>query len=150
MVEASRAAWRGSESPDDGEAQDGVIWEDARDCSSPECRGCSWRDRYLALRGEVDKWKAELSSCDAHEDAPGHGQPSQSDKGVGDGVAQQATPDDVGIEGLTVVVHMRYKDDLVVKTDLSSRDTRSKTETPPLGGSVGEGRGWADGTRYAA
>lgn len=150
VVEASRAAWRGSESPDDGEAQDGVIWEDARDCSSPECRGCSWRDRYLALRGEVDKWKAELSSCDAHEDAPGHGQPSQSDKGVGDGVAQQATPDDVGIEGLTVVVHMRYKDDLVVKTDLSSRDTRSKTETPPLGGSVGEGRGWADGTRYAA
>ncbi|KAF4511451.1 hypothetical protein G6O67_003249 [Ophiocordyceps sinensis] len=113
--EASQTPWGGPASPEDGEAQ--VGWENARDCSSPECRGCLWRDRYMDLRGEMEKWKTELNSCDADE-ALGGGRPSQRDKGVEDGVAQQGTPDDVDMEGLTIVVHMRHRDDLVITTDL--------------------------------
>ncbi|KAM4057124.1 hypothetical protein HRG_003971 [Hirsutella rhossiliensis] len=132
--EALHGPSRNSGSPGDGETHDGAVWEDARDCSSPECRGCSWRDRYMDLRGEVEKWKTELNSCDADEDALGHGQPSRMDKGVGDGVALQATPDDVGIEGLTIVVHMRYKDDLGRVSEIEAPSDGWRNDMAALGG----------------
>lgn len=34
--------------------------------------------------------------------------------------------DELGIEGLTIVVHMRHRDDLVVSTDLHGREYKGK------------------------
>lgn len=119
-IESSKKADVGSCAPSvgngsagDGEARRGTVWEDAQGCPSAECHGWSWRDRYMDLRGQVEKWKTELS---ADEEALVKVQASRRDKGVGEGVAQQGAPDDMGIEGLTIVVHMRHRDDLVINT----------------------------------
>ncbi|PNY23256.1 Uncharacterized protein TCAP_06796 [Tolypocladium capitatum] len=101
--------------PGKGNVPDGVL---------PDEHYCAWRDRYLDLSAEVEKWKSELSSCDGSDEALGE-QPRRRDKGVGADLGQCGTADNVGIEGLTIVVHMRYKDDLVINTDLKGEGPTS-------------------------
>ncbi|PHH60693.1 hypothetical protein CDD81_1345 [Ophiocordyceps australis] len=101
------------------------MWNASRDSEvgeEEESHSCSWRERYMKLSAEVDKWKSELKSCDPGEEVMA----SRRDIGVGGGIAQQAASDDLGIEGLTIVVHMRHRDDLVINTDLRGNQARSR------------------------
>ncbi|PHH72487.1 hypothetical protein CDD82_5961 [Ophiocordyceps australis] len=100
-------------------------WNVGRDSEArdeEEAHSCSWRERYMKLSAEVDKWKSELKSCDPGEEVMA----SRRDIGVGEAIAQQAASDDLGIEGLTIVVHMRHRDDLVINTDLRGNQARSR------------------------
>ncbi|KAM0275115.1 hypothetical protein ACHAQH_007556 [Verticillium albo-atrum] len=83
----------------------------------PPNHSCSWRERYLALTAEVRHLKAEASSREAAVDRVVGEDTTQ----VGDveaGVDQQRDDAGMGVEGLTIVVHMTGKDDLVINTDL--------------------------------
>lgn len=84
---------------------------------SPTRHSCGWKDRFMDLSAEVDHLKAELAS---HAGAS-----SDTDTDTARGVATQTTPrqskqndSDTGIEGITIVIHLRGKDDLVINTDL--------------------------------
>ncbi|KAF4992951.1 hypothetical protein FGRMN_6819 [Fusarium graminum] len=67
---------------------------------------CVWRAYYTDLKSQINQLELE-SSClpggkSAESVGPSHSQPH----------------DDIGIEGLTIVMHFRGKDDLVINTDL--------------------------------
>ncbi|EJT74320.1 hypothetical protein GGTG_08161 [Gaeumannomyces tritici R3-111a-1] len=70
---------------------------------------CVWKERYLVLASEVHELRvamsdlraSELAWHEAHDVALGRGD-----------------EDELGLEGLTIVVHMKGKDDLVINTDL--------------------------------
>ncbi|KAL8400321.1 hypothetical protein RB594_000631 [Gaeumannomyces avenae] len=70
---------------------------------------CVWKERYLVLASEVHELRvamsdlraSELAWHEAHDAALGRGD-----------------EDELGLEGLTIVVHMKGKDDLVINTDL--------------------------------
>ncbi|KJZ72958.1 hypothetical protein HIM_07721 [Hirsutella minnesotensis 3608] len=115
---AAPATPEGSKSSDGGSAQHQIVWHDAGGVALPDNHACRWRDLYMNLTGEVEKWKAELDTCDLVEGEQRARPPSRRDIGVGNGASHEETPDDVGIEGLTIVVHMAYRDDLVIHTDL--------------------------------
>lgn len=68
---------------------------------------CSWRNSFLNLRAEFDQLQSELASCD--EDKGKDGAPSM--RSVHD-------CDETGIEGLTIIIHLKGKDDLVINTSL--------------------------------
>ncbi|KND87929.1 hypothetical protein TOPH_07415 [Tolypocladium ophioglossoides CBS 100239] len=104
--------------PSDGTRRGPTGKDNLADGVLPDEHSCVWRDRYLDLSVEVEKWKSELNSCDRSDEALADELPTRRDKGVGVDLRQGGTADDVGIEGLTIVVHMRYKDDLVINTDL--------------------------------
>ncbi|KAH8176322.1 hypothetical protein LIA77_04740 [Sarocladium implicatum] len=64
---------------------------------------CSWRTRYIDLssemalmRAELRPWRSEASGAQETHNCP-----------------------EAGIEGLTIVMHMKGKDDLVINTDLT-------------------------------
>ncbi|PQK12306.1 hypothetical protein BB8028_0003g09230 [Beauveria bassiana] len=63
---------------------------------------CHWRDRFMDLSAEVDQLRSELDTCD----------PSETD------MEREHECEDAGIDGLTVVVHLKGRDDLVINTDL--------------------------------
>ncbi|KAJ6789891.1 hypothetical protein PWT90_06337 [Aphanocladium album] len=63
---------------------------------------CHWRDRFMDLSAEVDQLRDELDSCE-----PDVAYPEREDE-----------CDDAGIDGLTVVIHLKGRDDLVINTDL--------------------------------
>lgn len=92
---------------------------------APDQHSCAWRDLYMDLSLEVEKWKSELNSCGRSDVTLGDEQPARRDKGVGADLGRCGAADDVGIEGLTIVVHMRYKDDLVINTDLKGEGSTS-------------------------
>ncbi|KAK1579440.1 uncharacterized protein LY79DRAFT_672476 [Colletotrichum navitas] len=75
----------------------------------PPNHTCSWKERYLNLTAEVRQLKAEIVSQEQHK-SPGRvdveTNASQSDN-------------DLGVEGLTIVMHLKGKDDLIIKTDLT-------------------------------
>lgn len=63
---------------------------------------CHWRDRFMDLSAEVDQLRSELDTCE----------PSDTD------IEREHECEDAGIDGLTVVVHLKGRDDLVINTDL--------------------------------
>ncbi|KAF5026281.1 hypothetical protein F66182_1631 [Fusarium sp. NRRL 66182] len=68
---------------------------------------CAWRARYMDLKADVDQLGAES----VHQ-SPG----KQAEGGIG---ASCSLPHgDIDIEGLTVVMHLRGREDLVINTDL--------------------------------
>ncbi|KAM0346528.1 hypothetical protein ACHAPU_005593 [Fusarium lateritium] len=67
---------------------------------------CAWRARYMDLKSQINQLELESSY------QPG----GKSVEGAGPSYSQPH--DDIGIEGLTIVVRLRGKDDLVIKTDL--------------------------------
>ncbi|KAK9779192.1 putative Cep57 centrosome microtubule-binding domain-containing protein [Seiridium cardinale] len=69
---------------------------------APPNHECSWKDRYVALTSEIRQLKAEMSSVN-------HTETLQHEFEHGD---------TLGIEGLTIVMHLKDKDDLVINTDL--------------------------------
>ncbi|EFQ27016.1 hypothetical protein CGRA01v4_08027 [Colletotrichum graminicola] len=75
----------------------------------PPNHTCSWKERYLNLTAEVRQLKAEIVSQEQHN-SPGRvdieTNASQSDN-------------DLGVEGLTIVMHLKGKDDLIINTDLT-------------------------------
>lgn len=84
---------------------------------------CSWRDRYLALAGETRSLKAEISARAAlmGEEVPQFARREATDASAA-GVENQGQTDDgddLGLEGITIVLHMRDRDDLVIETDLT-------------------------------
>ncbi|KAH7188315.1 uncharacterized protein B0J16DRAFT_317985 [Fusarium flagelliforme] len=68
---------------------------------------CAWRARYMDLKSQVDQLGDESS----------HTLPKKRAEGVGTLYTHNHT--DVDIEGLTVVMHFKGQDDLVINTDLS-------------------------------
>ena len=77
---------------------------------------CPWRDRFMDLSAEVDQLRCELDSCE-EASHPDPNEQKSRDRGRKDKHPTHEC-DDVGIEGLTVVVHLKGKDDLVINTDL--------------------------------
>lgn len=67
---------------------------------------CTWRDRFMDLSAEVDQLRNELESC----------QPSGANSPYT--VPNERECGDAGIDGLTVVIHLKGRDDLVINTDL--------------------------------
>ena len=92
---------------------------------SPDEHSCVWRDLYTDLSLQIQKRESELRSCDGSDEALRDEQPTRRDKGVGANLSQCSAAGDVGIEGLTIVVHMRYKDDLVISTKLEGEGPTS-------------------------
>ncbi|KAH6897176.1 hypothetical protein B0T10DRAFT_557012 [Thelonectria olida] len=78
---------------------------------------CSWRTRYMDLSTEVDQLKSEASSRKQQEQTVERPIVGRSDVGVGTDLDQHQCPE-IRIEGLTIVMHMRGKDDLVINTNL--------------------------------
>lgn len=71
---------------------------------APPNHECGWKERYMALTSEIRQLKAEIASTT-------HGQT----------IEHKITNEDMtlGIEGLTIVMHLKDKDDLVINTDLT-------------------------------
>ncbi|KAH0443508.1 hypothetical protein CcaCcLH18_00821 [Colletotrichum camelliae] len=74
---------------------------------------CSWKEHYLRLTSEVRQLKAEIMSREKLRSS-----------GVDVGVNVGRGDDELGVEGLTIVMHLKGKDDLVINTDL----TRASSE----------------------
>ncbi|KAI1333701.1 hypothetical protein F5Y15DRAFT_337829 [Xylariaceae sp. FL0016] len=79
----------------------------------PPNHTCSWRDRYIALTSEIRLLKAEMSSQSVQnsEIRTNTGQEHH------DTMADQE--DDLGIQGVTIIMHLQGKDDIVINTDLT-------------------------------
>lgn len=77
---------------------------------------CEWRSRYLGLSDAFDKLKIELDIALEHQASQGIA------GGELGGASHQYQYDDYGIEGLTIIVHRRSKEDLVLNTDLREEE----------------------------
>ncbi|KAK8056571.1 hypothetical protein PG993_001798 [Apiospora rasikravindrae] len=77
---------------------------------APPNHDCRWKDRYMALTSEIRQLKAEMSTRESFHVA-------DADSARGQGSQQQ--DEDLGIQGLTIVMHLKGKDDLVINTDLT-------------------------------
>ncbi|KAH8894843.1 hypothetical protein GQ53DRAFT_744258 [Thozetella sp. PMI_491] len=71
---------------------------------------CSWKAQYTSLAAQVRQMKAERWSSEQ--------QPPQ-ERADALHAAVQVENDEVDIQGLTIVLHLRGKDDLVINTDLT-------------------------------
>lgn len=95
--------------------------------SLPPDHACEWRARCMDLSSEVDALRSEMEGSQdsvgvrRNESAARQGA-AQIDAGVGGDLVC----DDFGIEGLTIVMHLRGKDDLVINTDLKTEETPSE------------------------
>ncbi|KAL6866916.1 hypothetical protein J3F83DRAFT_761442 [Trichoderma novae-zelandiae] len=69
---------------------------------------CEWRTRYLGLSCAFDKLKIELDGA----------LEQQESQRLADEESQRHMPSDDGIEGLTIIVHRRFREDLILNTDL--------------------------------
>ncbi|KAI1808523.1 hypothetical protein F4811DRAFT_570469 [Daldinia bambusicola] len=85
---------------------------------APPNHECSWKDRYLALTAEIRLLKAELSTR-ASLRGPDVGYMGHVGDGGVRGETEDGDDDDLGIEGVTIVVHLKGRDDLVINTDLT-------------------------------
>ncbi|KAI2626506.1 hypothetical protein GGR54DRAFT_637077 [Hypoxylon sp. NC1633] len=79
---------------------------------APPNHDCSWKSRYLALAAEIRLLKAELSTR-----ASLRGTDLGDARQGGEDVANE--DDDLGIEGVTIIMHLRGRDDMVINTDLT-------------------------------
>lgn len=72
---------------------------------APPTHECSWRDRYMALTAEIRQLKAEMSSVTR----------------VLETTEREVMHEDcmLGIESVTIVMHLKDKDNLVINTDLT-------------------------------
>lgn len=77
---------------------------------------CEWRSRYLGLSTAFDKLKSELDIALQHQSNP-----DNVEQGLGT-ASRHDQYNDYGIEGLTIIVHRRYKEDLVLNTDLREEE----------------------------
>ncbi|KAF5521211.1 hypothetical protein CGCA056_v007080 [Colletotrichum aenigma] len=94
-----------------GQSQEIEVFSPAPVISSEHT--CTWKEHYLRLTSEVRQLKAEIMS---RERLGSSGVDVDVNVGQGD--------DELGVEGLTIVMHLKGKDDLVINTDL----TRASSE----------------------
>ncbi|KAK7428636.1 hypothetical protein QQZ08_004901 [Neonectria magnoliae] len=80
---------------------------------------CAWRTRCMDLSTEADQLKSEAGSGPLVDSKAGGRDGGQSDVRVGTDLDQHQCPE-IRIEGLTIVMHMRGKDDLVINTNLKN------------------------------
>ncbi|KAK6194268.1 SNF1-interacting protein [Pestalotiopsis sp. IQ-011] len=75
---------------------------------APPTHECSWRDRYMALTKEIRQLKAEMSSVSR----------------VLETTEREVIHEDrmLGIESVTIVMHLKDKDDLVINTELTQEE----------------------------
>ena len=86
---------------------------------------CAWREGYDNLRNEIENCEAMLNSLETPPEA------ETLDSGRTVGTAAGSEPqDDPGIEGITVVVHMKDRDDVVISTDVTGKKSKSEEESP--------------------
>ena len=94
-------------------------------CLPPD-HACEWRARCMDLSSEVDALRSEVedsqSSASVHRNDSVVRSAAQIDVGVGGDLVCE----DFGIEGLTIVMHLRGKDDLVINTDLMIKGSPSE------------------------
>ena len=84
---------------------------------------CGWKNKYDALKAEVDNSRQGQGSG-VVETGSDH-QCDWKEKYLAlkpDVEGGQGQQDDIGLEGLTIVLHLRGKDDLVINTDLRELD----------------------------
>ncbi|KAI0013660.1 hypothetical protein F4779DRAFT_346938 [Xylariaceae sp. FL0662B] len=84
---------------------------------APPNHQCSWKDRYLALTAEIRQLKAEMST-----------RASLRGVDIGDTGNQD---ENLGLLGVTIVMHLKDRDDLVINTDLTQD---FEDNTPELAG----------------
>lgn len=73
---------------------------------------CEWRSRYLGLSAAFDKLQSELDiALQQQVNADTVGQESEM-------ASHHNRYNDYGIEGLTIIVHRRSREDLILNTDL--------------------------------
>ncbi|KAI1448422.1 hypothetical protein F5Y02DRAFT_431256 [Annulohypoxylon stygium] len=79
---------------------------------APPNHECNWKERYFALAAEIRLLKAELSTRPSLRgtdiDYTGLGEERVTNE-----------DEDLGIEGVTIIMHLRGREDLVIKTDLT-------------------------------
>ncbi|KPM42596.1 hypothetical protein AK830_g3951 [Neonectria ditissima] len=80
---------------------------------------CAWRTRCMDLNTEVNQLKSEASSQPVVKPEDWRRDGGRSHVGVGTDMDQHQCPE-ISIEGLTIVMHMRGKDDLVINTNLKN------------------------------
>lgn len=94
----------------------------------PPDHACEWRARCMDLSSEVEQLKSEQELSEQtshHEHYEQVIEPrtlGRIDVGVGDALAMHDC-DAFGVEGLTIVLHMKGKDDLVINTDLEKGES---------------------------
>jgi hypothetical protein len=84
---------------------------------------CGWKNKYDALKSEVENSRQGQGSGVA--EAGGDHRCDWKEKYLAlkpDVEGEQGQRDDIGLEGLTIVLHLRGKDDLVINTDLRELD----------------------------
>ncbi|KAK8138912.1 hypothetical protein PG984_002292 [Apiospora sp. TS-2023a] len=79
---------------------------------APPNHDCRWKDRYMELTSEIRQLKAEMSTRVSFHDVDAGSAARGQD-------SQQQQDEDLGIQGLTIVMHLKGKDDLVINTDLT-------------------------------
>lgn len=77
---------------------------------------CEWRSRYLGLSTAFDKLKSELDIALQHQSNPNNVEQELKT------TSRHDQYNDYGIEGLTIIVHRRYREDLVLNTDLREEE----------------------------
>ncbi|UNI13991.1 hypothetical protein JDV02_000675 [Purpureocillium takamizusanense] len=124
QVEQDLAMKRAEELEDEArEGEESACDPETLELGRDDGHSCAWRDRYMGLHTELEKWKKEMISYDPEQMQTGEEAPAAGDKDDAAHGRGERPADEVGIEGLTIVVHMRYRDDLVINTNL--RDGRS-------------------------
>lgn len=77
---------------------------------------CGWKDSILNLNAEFNQLNSELDSYDDEENITEVQKNSQPSTKASPARAHDC--DDTGIEGLTIIIHLKGKDDLVINTSL--------------------------------
>lgn len=77
---------------------------------APPNHDCSWKNRYMALTAEIRLLKAQMTNR-----LPS----AEADTGITVQNHEWRPDEDLGIQGLTIVMHLKGKDDLVINTDLT-------------------------------
>lgn len=85
--------------------------------SLPMDHACKWRTRCMDLSSEIEQFKSSARSHDVVEQGSQTQTAGHIDVGVGDSRSRRSSRQ-CAIEGLTIVLHMRGKDDLVINADL--------------------------------
>ncbi|KAI6092469.1 hypothetical protein F4821DRAFT_278774 [Hypoxylon rubiginosum] len=79
---------------------------------APPNHDCGWRERYLALTAEIRLLKAELSTRASLRGTSLGYMDQEGERAV-------TEDDDLGILGVTIIMRLRGRDDLVINTDLT-------------------------------
>jgi hypothetical protein len=77
---------------------------------APPNHECSWKSRYLALAAEIRQLKAEMST---------RASLMSSDILTTSAHGRSRDDDELGLIGVTIILHFRDRDDIVINTDLT-------------------------------